>query len=78
MTIEPGSVALFTDYTPSLELLENTFQSTGMQIDFVCATTPGNQKYVHILYNGRTNAKQYIEGDSPAQAIKDVAMAVKL
>jgi hypothetical protein len=78
MKIEPGSVALFGEYEASLHLLEEAFKATGMQIEFVCQTTPHNEKYVHILYNGKTNAKQFIEGDSLAQAIKDVAKAVRL
>jgi hypothetical protein len=78
MTIETGSKAAFAEYEASLQLLEEAFNKTGMQIDFVCHTTPLDEKYVHILYNGRTNAKQSIEGDSPAQAVKDVAGAVRL
>jgi hypothetical protein len=82
MTIEPGSEAAFAQYKAPLELLETAFSEafckTDDQIDFVCAVTPGGQKFVHILYNGRTNAKQFIEADSPAQAIKDVAKAVRL
>jgi hypothetical protein len=78
MTIEPEKKDLFADYEAPLQFLEEAFCKTGMRIDFVCAVTLGGQKYVHILYNGRTNAKQFIEADSPAQAIKDVAKAVRL
>ena len=78
MTIEPGSKDAFADYEVPLQLLEEAFCKTGLPIVFVCQTTPIGEKYVHILYNGRTNAKQYIEADSPAQAIKDVAKAVRL
>jgi hypothetical protein len=77
MKIEPGSKCAFADYETSLQLLEEAFKATGMQIEFVCQTTPHDEKYVHILENGRTNAKQFIECDSVVQAIKDVANAVR-
>jgi hypothetical protein len=78
MKFDPGSKAAFVDYEASLQLLEEAFNKAGMQIEFACAIAPSDQKYVHILFNGRTNNKQSIEGDSPACAIKDVAKAVRL
>ena len=77
MIIDPGSKAVFADYEAPLQLLEEAFCKTGMQINFSCAITPDGQKYI-IIHNGKTYKEQFIEGDSPAQAIKDVAKAVRL
>jgi hypothetical protein len=68
----------FRDYLTVLGDLERAFQFTGEKIEFRLGLHGGKDRYVEILRDGKKNGIKFIEGDSPAQAIKDVAGAVRL
>jgi hypothetical protein len=68
----------FRDYTTVLSDLERAFQFAGEKIEFRLGLLRGVDRYVEILRDGKKNGIKFIEGDSPAQAIKDVAGAVRL
>ena len=69
----------FAEYTPSLRLLENSFRKAGVPLTFVANILPeGKGKVIFIKLDGRAKGCRSIEGDSPAQAVKDIAEAVRL
>jgi hypothetical protein len=68
----------FRDYSTVLSDLENAFQFAGEPIEFRLGLHEGKDRYVEILRLGKPVGLKFIEGDSPAQAIKDVAGAVRL
>jgi hypothetical protein len=68
----------FRDYSTVLSDLEEAFRFSGENIEFCLGLRGGKDRYVQIYYNGKPGNIKFIEGDSPAQAIKDVAAAVKL
>jgi hypothetical protein len=68
----------FRDYLTVLDDLERAFQFAGEQIEFRLGLLKGQDRYVEVLRNGKIVGLKFIEGDSPAQAIKDVAEAVRL
>jgi hypothetical protein len=68
----------FRDYLTVLSDLENAFRFAGEKIEFHLGLYKGQKRFVKILRDGKYNNIVFIEGDSPAQAIKDVAAAVKL
>jgi len=61
-----------------LELLEESFNVADLDVEFVCAIGAYEAKIVSIYRGGFLQRQQSIECDSPAQAVKDVAMAVRL
>jgi hypothetical protein len=68
----------FRDYSTVLSDLEEAFRFAGVNVEFLLALRGGKDRYVQIIYNGKPGNIKFIEGDSPAQAIKDVAAAVRL
>jgi hypothetical protein len=68
----------FCDYFTVLSDLEEAFRFAGLNIEFLLGLRGGKDRYVQIIYNGKAGNIKFIEGDSPAQAIKDVAAAVRL
>jgi hypothetical protein len=68
----------FRDYSTVLSGLEWVFQLTGEKIEFRLGLFEGKDRYVEILRLGKPVGIKFIEGDSPAQAISDVASAVRL
>jgi hypothetical protein len=68
----------FAEYVKPLLALERTFRLAGEKIEFRPGILNGEDRYVEILCDGKKNGIKFIEGDSPAQAIKDVASAVRL
>jgi hypothetical protein len=69
----------FAEYEPSLRSLENSFRKAGVSITFEAGLLPENGGRIIFINNGRRIVKSImIEGDSPAQAVKDVAAAVRL
>jgi ABC-type branched-subunit amino acid transport system substrate-binding protein len=68
----------FEPYLESLETLEKSFRQAGLDIVFRGIYTDNGGKRVEILRSGMSGRLVSIEGDSPAQAIKDIANAVKL
>jgi hypothetical protein len=68
----------FAEYDPALRSLEQSFRRTGIPLSFLADVMPIRGKIVHIRIKGRIITSACIEGDSPAQAVKDVAEAVRL
>jgi hypothetical protein len=68
----------FREYLTVLSDLERAFQFAGEQIEFRLGLLKGADRYVEILRQGKPVGIKFIEGDSVAQAIKDVAGAVNL
>jgi hypothetical protein len=68
----------FRNYFTVLSDLEKLFRLAGENIEFRLCLQGGENRYVEIIRNGTINALKFIEGDSPAQAVKDVAAAIKL
>jgi hypothetical protein len=62
-----------------LAKLEESFKAAGIDVEFVCCMhAPGDLKKVSIYKGGLYRGEQFIEGDSPAAAVKDVAAVVKV
>jgi hypothetical protein len=78
MIASPESCVAFRDYLTVLSDLERAFQFAGEKIEFRLGLLKGKERYVEILRLGKPVGITFIEGDSPAQAIKDVAGVVKL
>jgi hypothetical protein len=68
----------FSNYTPSLAALERAFRKAGLKISFLAECSPARGKKIHIRKSDKIAWSVSIEGDSPAQAVKDVAAAVRL
>jgi len=79
MIINKEDEHAFRDYDESLRLLESAFVMAGLDICFECIVDKNYGKAVEVSKKGST-AFRYIgiEGDSPAQALKDVANGVRL
>jgi hypothetical protein len=69
---------MFSPYTSSLQALESSFRKAGLKVSFLADCHPERGKKVHIKIDGLLIKSIYIEGDSPAQAVRDVAAAVRL
>ena len=67
----------FKDYLLPLRMLEKSFRTTGLNIELDAFLNNG-MKLIGIIYEGKPKNCVSIEGDSPAQAVKDVAAAVRL
>jgi hypothetical protein len=77
MTFTLGTNAeMFRDYTPALRALERSFKRAGLGISFQGFDCPPTGKKILIRYQGQFVKTVTIEGDSPAQALKDIARAV--
>jgi hypothetical protein len=77
MAIASFSADFFEGYTSALRSLENSFRRAGLGISFYAYESPIGEKKVGIRNDSNNIIKTVsIEGDSPAQAIKDVAQAV--
>jgi hypothetical protein len=69
----------FTEYKDCLCRLESAFNAAKIPVGFRLFVAPLENKLVEISFRNRSEKKLIcIEGDSPAQAVKDVAEAVKL
>jgi len=79
MIIPEEHKAAFAEYEKPLEHLEKSFNRAGLFVRFYCFVAPANNKMVSIEnHNGVRIKLACIEGDSPAQAVKDVAAGVRL
>ena len=81
MNIQAGHESTFADYAESLRLLEEAFNKAGTPVSFFACVIPSYNKTIEITRIYRKTAAHKIvsiEGDSPAQAVKDVAAVVKL
>jgi hypothetical protein len=67
----------FKDYLLPLRALEKSFRIAGLNIEFDAFVNDG-MRLIGIIYDGESKNCMAIEGDSPAQAVKDVAAAVKV
>jgi hypothetical protein len=68
----------FERYAEPLRSLEKAFRLAGTLITFFALDAPLGNKVVQILRDQKLVKTVCIEGDSPAQAVKDVAAAVRL
>jgi hypothetical protein len=68
----------FRDCFAALGKLEEAFRLAGENIEFRLNLRGGKDPYVEIIRNGTINALKFIEGDSPAQAVRNVAAAARL
>jgi hypothetical protein len=69
----------FAEYAPSLRALERSFRKAGVSLTFEAGVLPeGGGRIIFIRNDGRIIKSIMIEGDSPAQAVKDVAAAIRL
>ena len=79
MILDQWHVDAFQDFAKPLEKLEQSFNRAGLFITFRAFVAPHELKMVDVTYkNGRRMKLICIEGDSPAQAVKDVAEGVRL
>jgi hypothetical protein len=78
MKIAKNDVKAFEEYLKPLRSLEGAFKKAGLRISFHVFDYPVHGKAILINSQKTCIAKISIEGDSPAQAVKDVAAAVKL
>jgi hypothetical protein len=78
MIANSKALVAFRDYSTVLSDLERAFRYAGVNIEFCLGLRGGKDRYVQIFYNRKPGNIKFIEGDSPAQAIKDVAAAVML
>jgi hypothetical protein len=68
----------FKDYLMPIRLLEKSLLAAGLPVAFEAGISEGGDKWVSIYYGGRKQRVISIEGDNPAQAVKDIAAAVRL
>jgi hypothetical protein len=68
----------FKDYLMPIRLLEKAYREAGIHVEFHAFLSSGGDKWVSVYFNGRRSMTISIEGDNPAQAVKDVAAAVRL
>jgi hypothetical protein len=73
-----GDKPAFAGYEGPLRSLEQSFRRAGLPLSFLADVIPVRGKIVHIRIRGKILKSIYIEGDSPVQAVKDVAEAVPL
>ena len=79
MIFTKEALKAFNEYVPALEHLGDAFLVSGLDIEFHLDLSPlSGMKYVAISYKGRILNAVCIEGSSPAQAVKDVAEAVRI
>jgi len=79
MILDEQHKAAFAEYEDSLYFLETAFQLAKLPISFHCFVDPLNNKMVDVTNRNKTrNNLICIEGDSLAQAVKDVAAGVRL
>jgi hypothetical protein len=68
----------FAEYDPS-RALESSFRKAGVSLVFEpCLLPEDSGRIIFIRNNGRIVKSLMIEGDSLAQTVKDVAVAVRL
>jgi hypothetical protein len=69
----------FAGYDPSLRTLESSFRKAGVSLTLEpCVLPEAGGRMIFIRIDGKVVKSLKIEGDSPAQAVKDVAAAVRL
>jgi hypothetical protein len=80
MILDPQHKAAFAEYEESLQKLEGAFNFAGERITFHGFVAPPSNKMVVIVDKNPNKRSKIIciEGDNPAQAVKDVAAGVWL
>jgi hypothetical protein len=78
MKITSHNKFIFAEYLKPLRELERAFRSSGVDVTLKAVTSDTDSKYLEILHPGRPDRVISIDGDSPAQVIKDIAAAIKL
>jgi len=79
MILDTQHVAAFQNYAKPLQKLEKAFNKAKLPVTFRAFVAPYENKMVEITYKNQRQRKLLcIEGDNPAQAVKDVAEAVGL
>jgi hypothetical protein len=78
MILDKQHKPAFEGYAEPLKSLEEAFNRAGSPVRFYAFEAPLKNKMVRIILNHIPGKTVCIEGDSPAQAVKDVAEAVKL
>jgi hypothetical protein len=78
MILDPQCQAAFEHYEEPLRSLEKAFCKSGIMITFFAIDAPLGNKMVRIFRGEEVIKTVCIEGDSPAQAVKDIAAAVKI
>jgi hypothetical protein len=78
MILDNQHEAAFEGYANPLRSLEEAFNKAGTSVSFYAFVAPLGNKMVDIIRKSASRKLVCIEGDSPAQAVKDVAAAVKL
>jgi hypothetical protein len=78
MILDSQHAAAFEGYAKPLRSLEKAFSQAGNPVRFYAFVAPLSNKMVEIIRKPASRKLVCIEGDSPAQALKDVAAAVKL
>ncbi|MDR1286778.1 MAG: hypothetical protein LBK08_04130 [Treponema sp.] len=77
MKIRRRDRAAFAEYLKPLRCLERSFQSAGVPVEFIARNWLDLGKTIYVDYPFcKHRITQSIEGDSPTQAVKDVARAV--
>jgi len=78
MILDEQHADAFYRYAKPLEKLEKSFNKAGLPITLFCFEDPFGNRMVKIIPNRAALKIICIEGDSPAQAVKDVAAGVRL
>jgi hypothetical protein len=78
MILDKQHKPAFEGYREPLKLLEEAFNRAGLSVRFYAFEAPLKNKMVQIFFGQVPGKIICIEGDSPAQALKDVAEAVRL
>jgi hypothetical protein len=68
----------FKDYLLPLRFLEKSLRAAGLDIEFRAVAAESGMKWIEIRHEGKSPFAVCIEGDNPAQAVKDVAAGVML
>jgi hypothetical protein len=77
MRIDPCDREAFAGCMTALRTLEDAFNMAGVQVSFYCLNSAAFGKTV-VIKKGGAAINISIDGDSPGQALKNVAAAVRL
>jgi hypothetical protein len=78
MILDEQHEAAFQRYSKPLRKLERTFKKAGHPLTLHCFEDSSGNRMVRIIPQKASVKIVCIEGDSPAQAVKDVAAGVRL
>ena len=78
MILDEQHRAAFDGYAKPLAKLEKSFNKAGLPLTFLCFMDAFGNKMVRVIPSRSNQKILCIEGDNPAQAVKDVAAGVRL